>query len=281
MPTYAPPPGWPREVRPPDAPDWEITAAKWLLDLCPAEYRRYPGLRRHVVVLARFAVLHVEAQQAACRRGLSQIRADLKGVATLEVVEAAVQTFQLDESRLMATRRSVGLVEDALRVGATSRVCDSSLASVESMKSENSFAGVVLVDVRGWILLQERDEHPRIDPEKWGLAGGHLDPGEDFETGAYRELEEETGVTLVPGALELFGEFTVDHRHAYGTWDRMQVFVAATDLTDADIECNEGRQIVFVDPAEALALDLSAAAAIILPAFLASPRYQHLAGARP
>lgn len=115
MPTYAPPPGWPREVRPPDAPDWEITAAKWFLDLCPAEYRRYPGLRRHVVVLARFAVLHVEAQQAACRRGLSQIRADLKDVATLEVVEAAVQTFQLDESRLLATRRSVGLVEDALR----------------------------------------------------------------------------------------------------------------------------------------------------------------------
>ena len=37
------------------------------------------------------------------------------------------------------------------------------------------FAGVVLVDRRGWILLQERDEHPRIDPEKWGLAGGHVD----------------------------------------------------------------------------------------------------------
>ena len=59
------PPGWPRQVRPPDAPDWETTAAAWLLDLCPAEYRRFAGLRRHVVVLARFAVLHVEAQQAA------------------------------------------------------------------------------------------------------------------------------------------------------------------------------------------------------------------------
>ena len=44
------------------------------------------------------------------------------------------------------------------------------------------------------------------------------------------------------------GEFVVDHREAYGTWDVMQVFVAATDLTDADIDCREGRQIVFVDP---------------------------------
>lgn len=109
------PPGWPREVRPPDAPDWEVTAAAWLLDLCPPDYRRYSGLRRHVVVLARFAVLHVEASQAACRRGLSEVRADLRDVATLEVVEAAVQTFQLEEARLMAVRRAVGLVEEALR----------------------------------------------------------------------------------------------------------------------------------------------------------------------
>ena len=115
MPTYVAPPGWPAQVRPPDAPDWERTAADWLLDICPPDYRLYTGLRRHVVVLARFAVLHVEASQAACRRGLSECRADLRDVATLEVVEAAVQTFQLEEARLVGLRRAVGLVEEALR----------------------------------------------------------------------------------------------------------------------------------------------------------------------
>lgn len=144
--------------------------------------------------------------------------------------------------------------------------------------SQRRFAGVILVDRRGWILLQERDEHPRIDPDTWGLVGGHIEPGEDFETGAHRELEEETGVRLVAGGLELFGEFVVDHRHAYGTWDRMQVFVAATDLTDADIDCHEGRQIVFVDPAEARRLDLSHAASDIVPAFLDSDHYPRLSG---
>lgn len=109
------PPGWPPQVRPPDAPDWEVTAASWLLDLCPADYRRFAGLRRHVVVLARFAVLHVEAQQLATRRGLSEIRGDLRDVADEAVVEAAVQTFQLENARLVAVRREVGLVEDALR----------------------------------------------------------------------------------------------------------------------------------------------------------------------
>jgi predicted anti-sigma-YlaC factor YlaD len=109
------PPGWPKQVRHPDTPDWEATAASWLLDLCPPDYRRYAGLRRHVVVLARFAVLHVEANQAACRRGLSEARADLGLVAELPVVEAAVQTFQLEQARLLAVRRAVGLVEEALR----------------------------------------------------------------------------------------------------------------------------------------------------------------------
>lgn len=109
------PPGWPREVRPPDAPDWELTAINWLLDLCPSEYRRYQGLRRHVVVLARFAVIHVEADQAAVKRGLSSIRVDLRDVATPPVVEAAVQTFLLEDARLVGLRRAVGLVEEALR----------------------------------------------------------------------------------------------------------------------------------------------------------------------
>ena len=114
MPLVAPP-GWPRQVRPPDAPGWERTAVDWLLDLCPSEYRRFAGLRRHVVVLARFAVLHVEAQQAATRRGLSEVRADLRDVAEDPVIEAAVQTFLLEDARLVGVRRAVGLVEEALR----------------------------------------------------------------------------------------------------------------------------------------------------------------------
>lgn len=109
------PPGWPREVRPPGVPGWEHTAVEWLLDLCPPDYRRYTGLRRHLVVLARFAVLHVEAEQAAVRRGLSEARADLRDVADEAVVEAAVQTFLLEDARLLGVRRAVGLVEEAIR----------------------------------------------------------------------------------------------------------------------------------------------------------------------
>ncbi|MDQ4054957.1 MAG: hypothetical protein M3237_20000 [Actinomycetota bacterium] len=109
------PPGWPPQVRPPDAPGWERTAVNWLLDICPPEYRGYPALRRHEVVLARFAVLHVEASQAACRRGLSEARSALREVASLDVVDAAVETWLAEDARLGSLRRAVGLVEEAIR----------------------------------------------------------------------------------------------------------------------------------------------------------------------
>lgn len=112
---YVAPPGWPRQVRPPDAPGWERTAVNWLLDICPPEYRSYPVLRRHVVVLARFALLHVEASQAAVRKGLSEARAVLRDVAEPGTVETAVETWHAESARLAAEHRAVGLVEEALR----------------------------------------------------------------------------------------------------------------------------------------------------------------------
>jgi hypothetical protein len=86
-----------------------------LLDLCPPEYRGYPALRRHLVVLARFAVLHVEASQEACRRGLSEARSELRDVADPDVVDAAVETWLTEDARLSGVHRAAGLVEEAIR----------------------------------------------------------------------------------------------------------------------------------------------------------------------
>lgn len=55
--------------------------------------------------------------------------------------------------------------------------------------------------VTGAILLQKRSTNKHIQPGKWDTSvGGHLAPGEDYETGARRELAEELGVT---GQIEL------------------------------------------------------------------------------
>jgi 8-oxo-dGTP pyrophosphatase MutT (NUDIX family) len=140
---------------------------------------------------------------------------------------------------------------------------------------ERRFGCVLLVDGAGRVLLQERDEHAPIDPNRWGMSGGHLDPGEDPEAGAYRELEEETGVRLPPGTLRHFAQFRVFHPHS-ASLDRTDLYVARVDLSDADIDCREGRSIVFVPPERALTLDLTMSATQAVPAFLASVEYRRL-----
>ena len=134
------------------------------------------------------------------------------------------------------------------------------------------YASVALVDRRGWVLLQERDEHPVVDPDCWGFPGGGVEPGEDAEQAAYRELAEETGVRLDSG-LTLFGEFAI---HDEGR-DRCTLYAAGTDLTDDDVDCHEGRQMVFVDPEHARTLELTRGAALIPPFFLYSDTYARLA----
>lgn len=109
------PPGWPEQVRPPGAPDWERTAVGWLLDLCPPDYRAHEVLLRHPVVLARFAAHHVDSAVQAARTGLASCRAELRDVVPPEVVEAALLAWEREGARLLGVRRGVGLVEQALR----------------------------------------------------------------------------------------------------------------------------------------------------------------------
>ena len=60
---------------------------------------------------------------------------------------------------------------------------------------------IVIHPDRRRLLLQKRSASKDIQPGKWDTAvGGHLEPGEDYLTGARRELAEELGVT---GELEL------------------------------------------------------------------------------
>jgi 8-oxo-dGTP pyrophosphatase MutT (NUDIX family) len=140
--------------------------------------------------------------------------------------------------------------------------------------------GVFLVDTRGWVLLQERDEHAPVAAEQWGIVGGHVDPGEDRAAAMRRELEEETGLRLGAGALRLWyaGEDTPDRKASPDLRDRWQIWVGRVGVTDEDIVVGEGRQIVFVDPAVAGRLDLAPSTAYFLPRFVASESYRELVG---
>ncbi len=109
------PPGWPPQVRPPDAPGWQESAARWLLDICPPEFRSYPVLRRHVVALSGFAVAHTDAGLQAARTALAETRTSLRDHLEPHTVEVVVATWEETVAGLVARRRAVGLVDEALR----------------------------------------------------------------------------------------------------------------------------------------------------------------------
>ena len=73
------PRGWPLDVQPPGAEGWEATAAAWLMDRLP-EYRHYPTVREHPVVLA-FIARHVLAGAVeGARQGYRTTRTELRGL---------------------------------------------------------------------------------------------------------------------------------------------------------------------------------------------------------
>ena len=109
------PPGWPQEVLPPGVVDWEQSAVAWLLDQCPADYRSYPVLRRHPVVLARFAAEFVEGQIRSSREALATARASLGEYVDNDVLDRATEAIQAEGARLVRVRRAVMLVEETLR----------------------------------------------------------------------------------------------------------------------------------------------------------------------
>lgn len=127
-----------------------------------------------------------------------------------------------------------------------------------------SVAMVGLLDARGWVLLQERDEHAPVEPDKWCLVGGAVEQGESPEAGAHRELEEET--SIVHADLVPLGSH--DLPCAFHGRDVVHLFGARTTLTDDDVVCGEGRQIVFVEPSTIPGLDLTATSRILMPLVL-------------
>jgi hypothetical protein len=113
-----PGPDWPTGVHPPESESFERTAADWLFDHVPADYRLHGVLRRHPAALSRLALRHVSASLDAAREGYRTARVDLRDLMPHHAVDQVMRAY-LDEGRRMAVLlRSVEEVDHALRAAA-------------------------------------------------------------------------------------------------------------------------------------------------------------------
>jgi 8-oxo-dGTP diphosphatase len=135
-------------------------------------------------------------------------------------------------------------------------------------------AGVILVDSAGRLLLQLRDGNTRVDPYRWCLPGGNVDPGEDPLAAAHRELLEETGLKVQE--LSLIWHGLAPSAKFPGAVGEFSIFYAPTDATDEDVVCGEGAAMRFVAGAYVRTLEFGRAYGEIVPRFLDSPLYRDL-----
>lgn len=85
------------------------------------------------------------------------------------------------------------------------------------------------------ILLIKRSEHRRVYPGMYNGVGGHIERDEDPQTGAIREMQEETGLDVQN--VRFCGVIHVDAGEAAG----ILVFVFTAEAASRDFApCDEG-----------------------------------------
>ncbi|MEM8926850.1 MAG: NUDIX domain-containing protein [Bacteroidota bacterium] len=74
---------------------------------------------------------------------------------------------------------------------------------------------------KGQVLLQQRGANKSTYPLKWDVSvAGHIGAGESPDTAAFREVQEEIGVTIKVSKLENIGIFKTEKKHSERIWDR-------------------------------------------------------------
>lgn len=140
---------------------------------------------------------------------------------------------------------------------------------------ERRIACVALVDARGWLLMQLRDASTRYSPNTWTMPGGGIEPGEEPEEAARRELFEESGLR-VDGPLSLFWHGRLPSSYHMNGVREWHIYCARTDARQEHVVLGEGAAMEFTAPERIDALDLTASARYVLPRFLASEAYSRL-----
>lgn len=132
-----------------------------------------------------------------------------------------------------------------------------SIDIIEEMRKTVNF---VVNDSGGRYLLQMRDGNAKQDPLTWEFFGGGLDGEESLLSAASREMLEELEVSATERDFEELGDLKID---VYGGV-QASVLKFKKQLAWGDFKVNEGAGAAFFTKEEALKLNLSTEARLIV-----------------
>jgi 8-oxo-dGTP diphosphatase len=141
------------------------------------------------------------------------------------------------------------------------------LGALAMMAEVRRFAGALLFDTDGNLLLQQRDNIPGIiHPGRISLFGGHQEPGESPLECVVREVHEELSFFVSADRFEHIGTYDDDD----GGQTRVIELFTAAGLPAARLAVTEGAlMIVPVSDVAALAGKLTPSAAAALEYYFA------------
>lgn len=129
--------------------------------------------------------------------------------------------------------------------------------------------GIILVDRRGRILCQLRDDIEGIAwPGVWAMLGGAIEMGEQAYAAAVREVEEEVGQRIE--RLHFIG--TIPALWSGGT---LHLFCGGAAFSDREILVGEGQDARFFSPSDISLLERTAPfLKSLVSGFVSDPRYK-------
>ena len=139
----------------------------------------------------------------------------------------------------------------------------------------------MIVDRRGWFLVQHRDDKPDIvNPGLWGSFGGVIEPYETPEAGFLREMDEE--LSWRPKTWEMYGAAPYTPQAGPGS-DRtnrqlIYVYAAPLDVPYRQLELHEGQGMA-VFPIDGLPATTVNAYLALLRRFAATDMYRSMMSA--
>ena len=137
-------------------------------------------------------------------------------------------------------------------------------------KPSVEWAGVILTNGEGELLLNLRGSDKLIAPDCWDIIGGTIESGETPNVCLVREVMEETGERLFKA--EWFRDY--DLLLSDGRFGRLHVYGALLNKPASDLLVGEGVEHRFFSPEALGALDLAAGIDLALQDYISSERYR-------